>query len=127
MKRKTGSFLRRFRRYAGIYDEHQRCRTDQNDGRKVFRGVEFDHALGQRRIDCECGGREQNGVTVGRRFGDGIRAYHAACSGTVVDDERLSELLAQHLGQDPGLDVGGAAGGKRHDDAHRPGGKGLSR
>jgi hypothetical protein len=48
---------------------------------------------------------------------------HADCSirtGTIFDEELLAELLGQARRQDARRCVRKAAGGERHDDAHRP-------
>src|SRR5262249_53119927 len=68
---------------------------------------------------------QEERVAVRRRPDDRLGADGAAGSGAVVDHERLAEPLLPPLRQRPRKNVAGAAGGKRHDDTHRPRGIGL--
>ena len=65
------------------------------------------------------GGDGQQGVAVGIGFGDDLGADIAAGAGAVVDDDRLAPFARQPIGDDARHDIGGAAGGKRHDEFHR--------
>ena len=66
-------------------------------------------------------------VAVGRGAHDRLGADVAARAGTVLDHERLAELLRERLRDDPHKDVDRAAGRKADDDAHRPVRPGLRR
>src|SRR5688572_4877199 len=62
---------------------------------------------------------EQDGISVGWRFGDRLRAYHAACSRPILHHHLLSEtvFILQLLRNHTHEDVQTATGRKRHDYA----------
>ena len=64
---------------------------------------------------------EHEGVAVGRRVGDALRAGHAAGAADVLDDHLLAEDFAHALRDDAAEHVGRAAGRERNDHRHRPG------
>jgi hypothetical protein len=63
---------------------------------------------------------EKQRVTVRGRAHDGFGGDVGGCPGPVFDDELLAESLGQPLTDQARGDVGGAAGGKADDQAHRP-------
>ncbi len=71
------------------------------------------HQRGVHRVGAH--GAYQQGVAVGPGARDHGGADIAGCAGLVVDDHRLAEGAGQVLGQHTRQDVGGAAGGPRHD------------
>src|SRR5215468_9421536 len=62
----------------------------------------------------------EQGVAVGRHFGDARGRDRGVGAGLVLDHYRLAPHLAHALAEHAGEDVGRPARGKRHDDAHRP-------
>jgi len=58
-------------------------------------------------------------VAVGRGLGDRVDADGERAAGTVVDDDRLAELLGERRRDDARDVVGGASGGLRDDEAKR--------
>jgi hypothetical protein len=71
----------------------------------------------------------EDAVTIRRRFGDGGDADGAACARTVLDHDRLIDLLRHLLEHDASDDVVGGAGGKGNDRLNGvvgPGRAGLS-
>ena len=65
--------------------------------------------------------RQQQGITVGRRFGDGFGGDIAAGTGARLNDDGLSPFFRQTLAQQARRYVGGPAGGETDDDANRLG------
>src|SRR5262249_61283200 len=65
-------------------------------------------------------GALQQRVAVVRRVRNQIGGDVAAGAAAVLDDELLTELLAERLREHARGDVAGGAGGKTDDDAHRP-------
>ncbi|KAG1195525.1 hypothetical protein G6F35_013181 [Rhizopus arrhizus] len=61
---------------------------------------------------------QRQGVAVGARLGDEVRAYDAARAGAVFDDDGLAQTFRQILGQRAGQDVGKTAGGVGGDQAY---------
>jgi len=59
-------------------------------------------------------------MAVLRRIGDEFAADHATGATAVLDDDLLTEPVAEMLRDDPADDVIDAAGRKRHDQPHRP-------
>ena len=92
--------------------------------RDVPNEVETEIAV-ERGIDRVRGHDLQQRVAIGGRSGDRLGPDVAAGAGAVLDDELLAEAIRQPLTHQPRLDVGGSAGGKADDDAHRPGRIGL--
>ena len=62
----------------------------------------------------------QQSVAVRCCPGDRLGADVTAGAGAILDDELLAEAIRQPLTHQARLDVGGPAGGKADDDAHRP-------
>jgi len=67
---------------------------------------------------------QQQGVAIGGGACHRIRAHHPAATGTVLDDHRLSQTLAEKLREHPAKGVG-QAGIKGHHQSQRPGWPGL--
>ena len=111
-----------------VHHQHVGHTGHQRDRREVL-----DRVIGQlgieRGIDAmRAHGAHQQGVAVGCRLGHLGRADVAASAGLVVDQEGLAKGLAEFGRQRARQDVGGAARGKGHHDAHGlvgPGGLGL--
>jgi hypothetical protein len=74
----------------------------------------------ERLVDGVVRRHEADGVAVGRRGQHVLHADIAAGADVVLDDELLAELFRQVLAEDARDGVVGAAGGERHDEAHRP-------
>ncbi len=86
------------------------------------------HLAVQRLVDAvRAHGAHQQRVAVRRRLGHDVGADVAAGAGAVLHDELLAEGLGQFGRQRARQDVGGAAGGEGHHDAHRLGGPGALR
>ncbi len=66
-----------------------------------------------------------DGGAVGRRLGGHAHADHAGDAAAVVDDDLLAEMRRHALGDDAGHRIDPAAGRERHDQRHRPPGRGL--
>src|SRR5262249_2788366 len=72
-------------------------------------------------VDDERGRRRrEQRVAIRVGLGDRLGADIAGGADAVLDHHRLSPLLRQPVGEDARHHVGGAAGGKRHDDLDRP-------
>jgi hypothetical protein len=101
---------------------HHQClhrRQDHGDRREVLHRIEGrvrirERGDGQRRIDGE-----QQRVAVGRRLGHRRVADDAARARTILDDERLLQVFAEALAEQPRDHVGRSTGGIGHDHAHR--------
>ena len=112
-------FRHRFRRNIRI-DRHQvRHPCDDGDRLDVLDRI-VGHVLlnilvdrvGARRADDE-------GVAVRIGLGDEIGGDVAACARLVLDDELLAVFFRELLRHEAAENVGGAAGGERHDEFHR--------
>ncbi len=85
----------------------------------------LDRVVGQRglerRVDRERGvGTDQQRIAVRCGLSHVTGTDGGAGAGLVLDDHRLAELLRHGFGQNAAQGVGGAAGGIRHDQRHRP-------
>ena len=67
----------------------------------------------------------QQGVSIGRRFGDNVDADNALGAAAIVEHQRLTQLCAGFIADAARDDVGGAAGGEGDDQADGAGGVGL--
>ncbi len=105
-------------RLLGIDFHHVRHRGHQRDRHEVLDGVVGQLAV-ERAVDAVgAHGAHEQRVAVGWRLGDDLRADVAARARAVVHHELLTEGAAQFGRDGPREDVGGAAGGEGHDDAH---------
>ena len=118
--------LRKLDEAGDVGDVERRMRADEReafdevrDRREVLDRVVRQLAIdvGQDRV--RAGRVEQQRVAVRRRLRDELRADAAAGAGAVLDDERLAELRAHAVGENPRDAVDAAAGRERNDDAHR--------
>src|SRR6266446_3979674 len=107
-------------------DEHPGRAAEQRDVREVAQRIER-KIPGQRRRDAvRRDPRHDQRVSVGSGLRHELRADHAAGPGAVLDDEILLEAFTEPLPHEPPQRIRGAARSKRHDDAHRLCGPGLS-
>jgi hypothetical protein len=114
------SSLTFFSRQRRVNDEYHRRYRCQRDRRQILDGI-VGHALEQALRDRDLGGvSHEDRVSVGRRLGGDIGAYHAAGARTIVDHDLLAPRLRQLLRDHAREDVGGAAGRIRCNDADRP-------
>jgi hypothetical protein len=109
---------------AGVRGQHMLAQAHQRHRAQVARGV-VGQVLHQRLVDAEAVGHGDEAVAVGRRLGHRVDTDHGAGAGLVVHQHRLAQRSAQFGGDEPGDDVGGAAGRKGHDDADGLGRPGL--
>lgn len=122
----AGLFLRSFHHVAQILvalvrRHHQQIRhgAKRDHRRKILGGVVRQVGVGR----CRDGVRnrmDHHRVAVRFALGDDGSAYGAASTAAILDHEGLPKLLSQLFADDARDDVGGAAGGKRHDRADRP-------
>ena len=96
------------------------------DNANRHQGARIERKLCEQQMrDAQGAGRgAQQRIAVGACAGDVFRADIAAAPRTVFDDDRLPEDHAQLVGDEPRLDIGRAAGRKRHHDRDRPGREG---
>ena len=109
------------------HPQHERLTRHSGNRRKGFQRVVGDR-LAERdrgREPARCA--KADGVAVGLRLGERIHRDHAARTGTVLDDDRLAELLLQLGLHQPRDDIGAAARRMRQDPADRPIRKGAER
>ncbi len=94
---------------------------EAGDRRKVFLDVVAELLRGIERLIERKGPRlgHQQGVAVGDRSGDGLRAQHVGAAALVLDDYRLIPHLGQPLPDRPRHHVGDAARRRRHIDGDR--------
>jgi hypothetical protein len=105
-------------RRVGAHHQHHGLRSHHRHGQQVFQRV-VGHLGEQRRVDRQVGGLAQaDGVAVGLGLGDHVHADVAVAARAVVDDEGPLGVVGELLRDEPGHDVGGAAGGVGHDQAH---------
>ena len=100
-----------------VGDEHRRHRHKIGDGRKVFESIKA--RLAHMRRNGRRDGQQANGVTVGRRFGQGHQAGDTVTPGAVFHHHALLEFVAQDVGRFAPDQIGRAAGRKRHDQTNR--------
>ena len=107
------------RRQVGIDPEDISLgRCDIADRLEVADHVER-QLLVEARIDHERARRDQQRVAVGRRFRDGLGADDAVGARPILHHEGLPGLGGELLADDASDHVRRAAGGERHDHAHR--------
>jgi hypothetical protein len=84
-------------------------------GQKVERNL-----LIERRIDGIGRGEHDERRAIGRRIDHRLRRNIAAGAGPILDDERLAQSVCQPLCHQTRQEVGGTAGSKSDNQAHRP-------
>src|SRR4029079_18063986 len=72
-----------------------------------------------RRQDVRRHARDHQRAAIRRRARDRLGTDQAAAAGAVLDEELLAECLVELFGEHPAEQIVGAAGGIRHDHAHR--------
>jgi hypothetical protein len=107
------------RRERWIYLHDKGVADDARDRCDVVDEVETELVV-ESGVDRVRRRHEEQRVTVRGRAHDGFGGDIGGCPGPVFDDELLAEPLGQPLTDQARGDVGGAAGGKTDDQAHRP-------
>jgi hypothetical protein len=110
----------------GRHDDDQRRGADGTHGHQVLEVV-VGQLPARRGRGAHRGGREQQGVAVGRRLGHRVHPERQARAGLVLDHERLAQPGAELVAHHAGHHVGAAARRGRIDDLHRPRGPGRLR
>src|SRR5438094_1909904 len=108
--------LHGLRSILGAHTQKRRVLGCERDRRKILERVIREIAACKRiehQRDIHC---RQQGVAVGRRFGDAGGANRGIGAGLISDHHRLSPDLAQPLRDHAREDVGRSAGRERHDD-----------
>ena len=110
---------------ARMHGQHIGRGRNVGDGREIGERV-----VGQARVDGRIGGRGGHGghaqrVAVGLGARGLVRADGASAAALVVHHQRLAQGLGHARRNRARHDVGGAAGRKRHDQAHRARGIGA--
>ena len=101
-------------------DENVGRHRQQRDGREILDRIERQFGV-EAGADAEIGDVAQHdGVAVGQRARDDFGADVAVAAGAVVDHHLLAQRFGQALRERARERVGAAAGGERHDEAHRP-------
>ena len=124
-KRSRASFrlgdeiLERLHVALGAHDEQDRRARDIGDMGQILHRIIADLRIDERRDDGERQRADDEVVAVGFRIRHGLHADHAARPGTRFNVELLLERDREMIGDDAGQDVGGSAGRKGVDDAHR--------
>ena len=105
--------------------EKKRQRDHLGERREVALDVEWQLRL-DHGIDADVArGAHVEGVTVGRRPGDGVHADDAVGAAAVVHDHLLSQILGHFLRDDASDEVDAAARKRADDEADRLGGERL--
>jgi hypothetical protein len=106
-------------RHRWIDHHHHGRQRDAANRRDVANEVEAEILI-VRRADGRGGADQEQRVAVGRRGDDGFDPDRAAGAGAVLDDELLAKPLRQPFANEPGKNVGRAAGSKADDHMYRP-------
>ncbi len=108
--------LQRVDGQGGVHGEQQRAVRELGDRHEVLERIVGRLAQMRQDDDAE-GGRDDEGVAVGRRLHRGFQAERTGCSAAVLDDELLAEHARQTVREWSHRVVGGAAGTEVDDDA----------
>ena len=92
-----------------MHHDHVRTRRDEAHRSEVLYRIIRQLCI-QARVDRVRARRRQQRVAVGRRIRHELRRKQAAGAGTIVDDHRLLQILAQVFREHAGEDIGAAAG-----------------
>ena len=99
-----------------MHDERARdegyARREYEVAQRLVLDVVVEHRLGHERA----GRAEEDGVTVGRRFGDLSGTDSPSRAAAVLDDHGLSQHFSQSGSDDPRRDVYVSTGDERDDD-----------
>ena len=115
-------FRERLRRHTRIHHEHVRKHDAHRDRRDVALRIVAEVLHYMRRDGHRADRREVNGVPVGRRRGDVLSRDVAAGARLVLDDDRLPNVFAELLCDEPGHGIGASTGGEA--DGQRDGAAG---
>ena len=107
-----------------MHREHRLVHDQADDRSEILDEIPLE-VLGEAVVDRLRRGGDEQGVPVRGRACDGLRADVAAGAGAVLDNHVLAEKLGHLRREQPHHHVGAAAGGERHDHAHRAVGKRL--
>jgi hypothetical protein len=99
--------------------KHLRRTPDQPKRRKILGDVVTD-LLHRRHQHESRDTAEQQRIAIGLAERHRLGTGNAAGGWAVFGDQRLAEMVPQHLGDGARRGVGRPAGGKRDDDGHRP-------
>jgi hypothetical protein len=88
---------------------------DQCEQGKILLPVERHLAHHERNGGQRRSAVDADRVSVGRTLGEGIDPRQAAGAGAVLDDDLLAERGAKSVSQRAREQIGGTAGGERHD------------
>jgi hypothetical protein len=103
--RQCNEFRDIFRRHVVVDHEYVGIRIHLRDRSQILHRV-IRQFLVEAAVDNDVGaGQHADCIAIGSRFRHAIRGDVAACAGHVLDDDRLSERLAEPVGQKPGHDV----------------------
>jgi hypothetical protein len=104
----------RLRRHTRMHHEHVGEHDAHCDRRDVALRIVSQVLHDMRRDGHRADRCEVDRVSVGRRRGDVLGCDVSAGACLVVDDDRLPEVLAELLRDDPGRGIGAATGGKAY-------------
>ncbi|MHC2720714.1 hypothetical protein ACVMGE_003201 [Bradyrhizobium diazoefficiens] len=108
---------------GGMHLEHQRRHRDGRDRQEILLPVIGIALVDLGREQHRAVGADEQRIAVGRRFRESLARDHAAGAGLVLDDEGLTELFLELVGDDARGAVDIAAGRIGHDQldaARRP-------
>ena len=109
----------RVHRERRMHDQDVRAERHQAHRLEVLHRV-VGHLLVQAGIRHQAGAGEEQGVAVGARARRDLRADVAVGAAAILDDEGLADALGERLREHAARGIDAAAGGERHDHAHRP-------
>ena len=119
LARELDQLGKRIGREARMRHDHQRHQEDVGDRQEIDQRLVRQVGI-EARIDAEGAARhDHQRVAVGCRGLAVLGGGNAAAARLVLDDDLLLPDVGQLLGHQAGEDVGGLAGRKRHDEAHR--------
>ena len=108
-------------RRVGLGHDQDGAERDQRHRDQVLGRIERQLGVERRVVGVRRVGGDQEGVAVGRRLRDDLRADDGVGAGLRIDQHLLAELRRQRIGDHPHQGIDRAARIERHDDAHRLG------
>jgi hypothetical protein len=123
----SDQFADGLRRDAGMHDQRLRAVAEAADRLEIAERIIFQVRVEMRAHHERRVGTDQQGVTVRRCAQHDLGSELRVRARPVVDDDLLTPALGETLAEQPGDDIGDAAGGIWHHDAHRLGRIGLRR